>query len=55
MSTPHLALLGDSVFDNRTYTRGEPDVASHLRGLLPPPWKVTLGAVDGATTGDVGP
>jgi len=55
MSTPHLALLGDSVFDNRTYTRGEPDVASHLRGLLPPPWKVTLGAVDVATTGDVGP
>jgi len=55
MSTPHLALLGDSVFDNRTYTRGEPDVAAHLRGLLPPPWKVTLGAVDGTTTGDIGP
>ena len=47
---PHLALLGDSIFDNISYTRGEPDVASHLRTLLPAAWRVTLCAVDGATT-----
>lgn len=50
----HVALLGDSVFDNRSYTRGEPDVAAHLREVLPAPWAVTLCAVDGSTTTDVG-
>lgn len=50
---PHVALLGDSVFDNKAYTGGEPDVASHLRGLLPS-WNVTLCAIDGSTTHDVG-
>jgi hypothetical protein len=49
----HVALLGDSVFDNRSYTRGEPDVAQHLRELLPRPSTVTLCAVDGSTTHDV--
>lgn len=48
----HLALIGDSVFDNGAYTGGEPDVATHLRALLPA-WTVTLCAVDGSTTGDV--
>jgi lysophospholipase L1-like esterase len=48
--TPHVALLGDSIFDNARYTAGEPDVVSHLRGVLPPPWRATLCAVDGATT-----
>jgi hypothetical protein len=51
--TLHLVLLGDSIFDNAAYTRGEPDVAAHLRRLVPPPWKVTLLAVDGATSGRV--
>jgi hypothetical protein len=46
----HIALLGDSIFDNNAYTRGEPDVAAHLRGLVPQAWRVTLLAVDGATT-----
>ena len=46
----HVALLGDSVFDNRSYTGGQPDVAAHLRDLLPPSWQVTLGALDGSTT-----
>ena len=46
----HVVLLGDSIFDNASYTRGEPDVVSHLRSLLPPPWKATLAAIDGATT-----
>jgi hypothetical protein len=47
---PHLALLGDSIFDNSSYTRGEPDVVSHLRSILPAEWDATLCAVDGATT-----
>lgn len=46
----HVALLGDSIFDNAAYTRGEPDVASHLRTVLPREWEITLCAVDGATT-----
>jgi hypothetical protein len=46
----HIVLLGDSIFDNRAYTRGEPDVVSHLQRLLPKPWRATLAAVDGATT-----
>ena len=45
-----VALLGDSIFDNGRYTAGEPDVISHLRRLLPPPWQATLCAADGATT-----
>jgi hypothetical protein len=49
----HVALLGDSIFDNAAYTRGEPDVVGHLRGLLPAGWRATLLAVDGATTGDI--
>jgi len=49
----HVVLLGDSIFDNGAYTRGEPDVARHLRSLLPPDWKVTLAAADGSTTADL--
>jgi hypothetical protein len=47
----HVALLGDSIFDNSSYTRGEPDVVEHLRALVPAPWTASLLAVDGATTG----
>jgi hypothetical protein len=46
----HIVLLGDSVFDNAAYTGPEPDVITHLRSVLPPRWKATLCAVDGATT-----
>ena len=46
----HVVLLGDSIFDNAAYTRGEPDVVTHLRSLLPSDWRATLCAVDGATT-----
>jgi hypothetical protein len=45
----HIALLGDSVFDNAAYTSGEPDVLAHLRTLLPSSWQATLLAEDGAT------
>ena len=50
---PHIVLLGDSIFDNAAYTRGEPDVVTHLRTLLPPAWRATLLATDGATTGSM--
>src|SRR5437867_5887757 len=53
--TMHIALLGDSIFDNRAYTKGEADVASHLRHLLPSFAEVTLCAVDGSTTSDLDP
>lgn len=46
----HLVLLGDSIFDNGAYTGGKPDVIAQLRKLLPPEWKATLLAQDGATT-----
>jgi hypothetical protein len=46
----HVVLLGDSIFDNSAYTRGQPDVVTHLRRLLPPTWRATLCAVDGTTT-----
>lgn len=46
----HIVLLGDSIFDNRSYTGAEPDVVTHLRALLPEGARATLLAVDGATT-----
>jgi hypothetical protein len=49
----HIVLLGDSIFDNHSYTRGEPDVVSHLRSLVPSTWRATLRAVDGTTTVNV--
>lgn len=49
----HVALLGDSIFDNAAYTGGEPDVIAHLRDLLPSEWRASLLAVDGSTTRDL--
>jgi len=49
----HVVLLGDSIFDNRAYTSGEPDVVSHLNRLLPARWKASLLAVDGSVTADL--
>jgi hypothetical protein len=50
---PHVVLLGDSIFDNAAYVRGGPDVAAHLAAALPPGWRATLAAVDGAVIADV--
>jgi len=47
---PHLILLGDSIFDNGSYTGGGPDVIAQVRRHLPAGWKATLLAQDGATT-----
>jgi hypothetical protein len=51
---PHVALLGDSIFDNAAYVRGGPDVVTHLHERLPHGWRATLAAVDGAVIGGVG-
>ena len=48
-----VVLLGDSIFDNKAYVGGGPDVVTQLRGRLPEGWRATLAAVDGAVTGDV--
>lgn len=48
-----VVLLGDSIFDNKAYVGDGPDVAASLRTALPD-WTVTLCAVDGTTTADVG-
>jgi hypothetical protein len=50
----HLVLLGDSIFDNRSYVRaGEPDVIRQVQSKLPTGWQATLCAVDGDFAGDV--
>ena len=51
----HIVLLGDSIFDNRAYTGGEPDVVTHLRRLIGDRARATLLAVDGATTRTMAP
>jgi hypothetical protein len=49
----HIVLLGDSIFDNKSYVGQEPDVAEHLGKLLGEQWKVTLCAVDGNVARDL--
>jgi hypothetical protein len=50
---PHVVLVGDSVFDNRAYTGGGPDVVTQLGAALPAGWHASLAAVDGHTTIDI--
>jgi len=50
---PHLVLLGDSIFDNGSYTGGGPDVIAQVRTHLPTGWKATLLAQDGAVTASI--
>ena len=49
----HIVLLGDSIFDNGSYTAGGPDVITQVRQLLPKGWRASLVAVDGATTENI--
>src|SRR3954447_862570 len=49
----HIALLGDSVFDNGAYVGGGPDVVTQLRQRLPAGWGATLAAVDGGIIRDI--
>ncbi|PWF55047.1 SGNH/GDSL hydrolase family protein [Massilia glaciei] len=51
----NVVLLGDSILDNAAYTAGGPAVIAHVRQQLPPGWRATLNAVDGATTDDLQP
>lgn len=34
----HLALLGDSIFDNAAYVAGAPTVIDQVNAKLPPGW-----------------
>lgn len=49
---PHLALIGDSIFDNAPYVNPGHSVSEHIKPFLPG-WTVTLMAVDGDTTREV--
>ncbi|WEX75284.1 SGNH/GDSL hydrolase family protein [Sinorhizobium numidicum] len=51
--TNKVALLGDSVFDNRAYVARGADVLAHLARELPPGWSAVLLAVDGSVMADV--
>lgn len=51
----HLALVGDSIFDNAAYTVGGPAVIKQVRKHIPIGWRATLGAVDGARIDEVAP
>ena len=44
----HVVLPGDSVFDNKTYVGGGPDVLEQVRMLIPRACKASLCAIDGA-------
>ncbi len=46
-SSGHVVLLGDSIFDNKSYVGRGPDVVAQLRDLLPAGWSATLLAIDG--------
>ena len=49
----HIALLGDSIFDNAAYVAGGPDVVRQVRELLPSGWRAMLNALDGAVIADL--
>jgi hypothetical protein len=52
-SETRIVLLGDSIFDNASYTGREPDVVTHLNTVLPSGSSAILLAVDGATTAGI--
>ncbi|MGA2612234.1 MAG: SGNH/GDSL hydrolase family protein [Spirochaetia bacterium] len=49
----HIALLGDSIFDNSAYVPDEPSVIDQLRSILEKGQTATLLAIDGSTTAEV--
>jgi hypothetical protein len=49
----HITLIGDSIFDNKTYVGEGRSVIEHLQAQKPNEWTVTLRAVDGSITTDV--
>lgn len=47
----HIVLLGDSIFDNKSYVGAEgKDVVTHLSKIIQNDWQATLRAIDGSTT-----
>jgi lysophospholipase L1-like esterase len=50
----HIVLMGDSIFDNRTYTGGGPAVIDQVSDLLAGSGRATLLAVDGHCVTDLG-
>lgn len=49
----HIVLLGDSIFDNRSYVNGGKDTVTNLREQMPDNWTATLLAVDGSVASSV--
>ena len=49
----NVVLLGDSIFDNKAYVGGGPDVIAQLGAMLPAGSTATLAARDGSTTSDI--
>lgn len=49
----HLVLLGDSIFDNRSYVSGGLAVIDQVRNHLPKNWQASLAAVDGDVTSGI--
>ena len=49
----HIALLGDSVIDNKAYVGNGPDVLAQLQSIIPDNWQATKCAVDGAAVSDI--
>ncbi len=49
----HVVLLGDSIFDNKAYVGGGPDVIAQLGAMLQAGSTATLAARDGSTTNDI--
>jgi hypothetical protein len=46
----HITLIGDSIFDNKSYVGNGRSVIEHLREQKPKEWTATLRAVDGSIT-----
>jgi hypothetical protein len=49
----HIVLLGDSIFDNKSYIGDGLDVVAHLRNYLSGEGKATLRAIDGSVVENV--
>ena len=49
----HLILLGDSIFDNRSYVNGGKDTIANLCEQMPDDWTATLLAIDGSVADTV--
>jgi len=49
----HIVLLGDSIFDNKSYVNGGKDTVANLREQMPDSWTATLLALDGSVASSV--